>query len=182
MTDSHLNHIFLISKQFPFICAVPDILTYDYEGNCEVCEVKSGLNFYECENALESYDTYCQVQTVLSIFNLKCARIIGMLWDNNTKDYDLHSSRVEYNQNFLPKNKEKLIKGYVQYLSSYFQVFYKFELKSEQKTLIFDLLNQHKKQFRKKRKYDTIDELKKQISKKEKSKNECLKMIEFASN
>lgn len=122
------THPFLVSAEFPFICATPDFVAFDNDEGLHLVEVKSGQTLRQVAQNVRCQRTLSQVHTALNVFNLRRAKIIGVLQKGDECSVvDQHVVEVGDRCELFSK-RMALIKGYARYLLDFFRVVYELEL------------------------------------------------------
>lgn len=117
---------FLVSEDFPFICATPDFIGKTEEGEVILIEVKSGAQMKEMKSNSRSKRSLDQVKTAMHVFGIQKGWIVpvdrGMI---DSESGGLYPHLVVNETNFLYKHRKRVIEGYVEFLQRFFYEIYR---------------------------------------------------------
>ena len=134
---------FIVSEEFPFICATPDFIIEDHKGNLSVLEVKSGGDPKSAKANAFSLRSRTQVKVALEVLGLKKGLIYAVNRDDPFNDCKYAGEKHLKSDDFLFTNRQKIIEGYVRYLDNFFTQIHSIELSEEQKRELLEYIDSH---------------------------------------
>lgn len=115
-----LSKPFVISQDFPFLCATPDFILEDLDGALSVLEIKSGDTKANALRYADSQRSRTQVRVAMEILRLAKAKICAIRTFHPLSVCEIVDTLPLKKNFFLFEKREEIIKGYVRYLENFF--------------------------------------------------------------
>lgn len=159
-----IDHPFLVSADFPFICATPDFIVKYHRSPPLLVEVKSGTSRTQALANAKSKRSLTQVETALQVCDLKEAVIVPVI---RAADDKSDNQMLEYisvhNDDVLFRHRKQVLDGYVRYLDEYFPHIYGIRLDAEMKRSIRQLLETRVPRRKRTKRCSTLAQVRKRV-------------------
>ena len=132
---------FIVSEDFPFICATPDYVLADHKWRLQVLEVKSGETDQKAKNNAFCVRSRTQVRVAMDVLGLKKGMIYAVRRFDPFAKCKCVGVEHLINENFLFENRDSIIRGYVRYLQNYFLQIYSLELSDGQSKQLLEYID-----------------------------------------